>query len=62
MDWSSLLDDLWNYAASRPKELEAKIQSCLKGHSTESYPHIKQALPLAPRVKLTEVLAWNLRK
>lgn len=37
MDWNSLLDDLWNYSASDPTELEAKIRSCLKGHSTESF-------------------------
>lgn len=35
MDWESLLDELWSYAASDPKELETKIRSCLKGHSSE---------------------------
>lgn len=35
MDWETLLDKLWSFAASDPKELEAKIRSCLKGHSSE---------------------------
>lgn len=35
MDWEALLDELWSYAASDPKELEMKIRSCLKGHSSE---------------------------
>lgn len=35
MDWESLLDELWSYAASDPNELETKIRSCLKGHSSE---------------------------
>ena len=35
MDWEALLDDLWSYAASDPNELETKIRSCLKGHSSE---------------------------
>jgi len=35
MDWEALLDELWRYAASDPKELETKIRSCLKGHSSE---------------------------
>lgn len=34
-DWEALLDELWNYAASDPNELESKIRSCLKGHSSE---------------------------
>ncbi|WP_231692545.1 hypothetical protein [Thiopseudomonas alkaliphila] len=37
MDWNSLLDELWNYCASAPKELEAKLLTCLKGHSTEFF-------------------------
>lgn len=36
MDWEALLDDLWSYAASDPNELETKIRSCLKGHSSKS--------------------------
>lgn len=35
MDWEALLDELWRYAASDPKELETKIRACLKGHSSE---------------------------
>ncbi|WP_374438324.1 tetratricopeptide repeat protein [Pseudomonas panipatensis] len=35
MDWESLLDELWSYAASDPNELVTKIRSCLKGHSSE---------------------------
>ncbi|WP_256577989.1 hypothetical protein [Pseudomonas sp. Irchel s3h17] len=35
MDWESLLDELWSYAASDPMELETKIRSSLKGHSSE---------------------------
>ena len=35
MDWESLLDELWSYAASDPIELETKIRSSLKGHSSE---------------------------
>ena len=35
MDWEALLDGLWSYAASDPKELETKIRACLKGHSSE---------------------------
>jgi hypothetical protein len=35
MDWEALLDELWSYAASDPNELETKIRSCLKGHSSE---------------------------
>lgn len=34
-DWGTLLDELWSYAASDPNELESKIRSCLKGHSSE---------------------------
>ncbi|VVN86444.1 hypothetical protein PS689_01534 [Pseudomonas fluorescens] len=35
MDWESLFDELWSYAASDPMELETKIRSSLKGHSSE---------------------------
>ncbi|KQW35120.1 MULTISPECIES: hypothetical protein [Pseudomonas] len=35
LDWKALLDELWSYAVSDPKELEAKIRTCLKGHSFE---------------------------
>lgn len=35
MDWEALLDELWSYAASDPKELETKIRACLKGQSSE---------------------------
>jgi hypothetical protein len=35
MDWEALLDELWSYAVSDPNELETKIRSCLKGHSSE---------------------------
>lgn len=35
MDWESLLDELWSYSASDPMELETKIRSSLKGHSSE---------------------------
>lgn len=35
MEWEALLDELWSYAASDPKELERKIRSCLKDHPSE---------------------------
>lgn len=35
MDWEALLDKLWSFASSDPKELETNIRSCLKGHSSE---------------------------
>lgn len=35
MDLASLLDELWSYAASDLSELEKKIRSSLKGHSSE---------------------------
>jgi len=35
MDLASLLDELWSYAASDISELEKKIRSSLKGHSSE---------------------------
>ncbi|KIY16183.1 hypothetical protein [Pseudomonas amygdali] len=35
MDWESLFVELWSYAASDPMELETKIRSSLKGHSSE---------------------------
>jgi hypothetical protein len=35
MHWESLLDELWSYASSDPVELETKIRSSLKGHSSE---------------------------
>ncbi len=35
MDWESLLDELWDYVAPDSNELETKIRSCLKGHSSE---------------------------
>jgi hypothetical protein len=35
MDWEALVDELWSYATSNPKELETKIRACLKGHSSE---------------------------
>lgn len=64
MDWNSLLDDLWNYGASDPKELEAKIRSCLKGHSTESFlgeisRHIAQGQHDTARQSLTDFLALH---
>lgn len=64
MDWNSLLDDLWNYAASHPKELETKIRSCLKGHSTESFlgeisRHIAQGQHDTARQSLTDFLALH---
>ena len=64
MDWNSLLDDLWNYAASHPKELETKIRSCLKGHSSESFlgeisRHIAQGQHDTARQSLTDFLALH---
>ncbi|WP_225231651.1 hypothetical protein [Pseudomonas amygdali] len=35
MDWETLLNELWSYVASDPDELEKKIRSCLKGHSSD---------------------------
>lgn len=64
MDWYSLLDDLWNYAASDPQELETKIRSCLKGHSTESFlgdisKHIAQGQHNKARHRLTDFLTHH---
>lgn len=64
MDWNSLLDDLWSYGASDPKELEAKIRSCLKGHSTESFlqeisGHISQGQHDTARQRLTDFLTGH---
>ncbi len=61
MDWEALLDELWSYAASAPKELETQIRICMKGHSSEG---LLQAISLlitqgqhAPaRALLTEFL------
>lgn len=64
MDWNSLLDDLWKYTASDPKELESKIRSCLKGHSTESFlrdisEHIVQGQHGKARQRLNDHLAHH---
>jgi hypothetical protein len=61
MGWESLLDELWSFAASDPSELETKIRSCLKGHSSEG---LLQAISLlitqdqhaTARALLTELL------
>jgi len=61
MDWEALLDELWSYAASHPKELETKIRSCLNGHSSEgllqAISHlIAQGQRATARALLTEFL------
>ncbi|MCQ4231996.1 hypothetical protein M8P87_19370 [Pseudomonas stutzeri] len=61
MDWESLLDELWSYAASDPNELESKIRACLKGHSSEGLLQaisllITQGQHATARVLLTEFL------
>ncbi|GGH96294.1 hypothetical protein CFY91_06200 [Pseudomonas fluvialis] len=61
MDWEALLDELWSYAASDPKELETKIRACLKGHSSESLLQaisllITQGQHATARALLTEFL------
>ncbi|WP_153014261.1 hypothetical protein [Pseudomonas sp. EpS/L25] len=61
MDWEALLDELWSYAASDPKELETKIRSCLKGHSSEGLLQaisllIAQGQQATARALLTEFL------
>lgn len=61
MDWEALLDELWSYAASDPKELETKIRSCLKGHSSEGLLQaisllITQGQHSTARALLTEFL------
>jgi hypothetical protein len=61
MDWEALLDELWSYAASDPKELETKIRSCLKGHSSEGLLQaisllITQGQHATARALLTEFL------
>ncbi|GLU39868.1 hypothetical protein [Pseudomonas sp. NBRC 100443] len=61
MDWETLLDELWSYAASDPKELETKIRSCLKGHSSEGLLQaisllITQGQHATARALLTEFL------
>lgn len=61
MDWKALLDGLWSYAASDPKELETKIRACLKGHSSEGLLQaisllITQGQHATARALLTEFL------
>lgn len=61
MDWKALLDELWSYAASDPKELETKIRACLKGHSSEGLLQaisllITQGQHATARALLTEFL------
>lgn len=61
MDWETLLDGLWSYAASDPKELETKIRACLKGHSSEGLLQaisllITQGQRATARALLTEFL------
>lgn len=61
MDWEALLDELWSYAASDPKELETKIRACLKGHSSEGLLQaisllITQGQHATARALLTEFL------
>ncbi|WP_394375212.1 hypothetical protein [Stutzerimonas frequens] len=61
MDWEALLDELWSYAASDPKELETKIRACLKGHSSEGLLQgisllIAQGQHATARALLTEFL------
>ena len=60
-DWETLLDELWSYAASDPNELEMKIRSCLKGHSSEGLLQaisllITQGQHATARALLTEFL------
>lgn len=52
MHWESLLDELWSYAASDPVELETKIRSSLKGHSSEGL-HQAISLLVAPEQHAT---------
>lgn len=61
MDWEALLNELWSYAASDPKELETKIRACLKGHSSEGLLQaisllIAQGQHATARALLTEFL------
>lgn len=61
MDWEALFDELWTYASSDPEELETKIRSCLKGHSSEGLLRaisllIIQEQHAAARALLTEFL------
>ncbi|OSR65076.1 hypothetical protein BV326_05454 [Pseudomonas syringae pv. actinidiae] len=61
MDWEALLDKLWSFAASNPKELETKIRSCLKGHSSEGLLQaislmITQGQHVTAKALLTEFL------
>lgn len=61
MDWESLLDELWSYAATDPGELETKIRLCLKGHSSEGLLQvisllITQGQGLPARTLLSEFL------
>jgi L-fucose mutarotase/ribose pyranase (RbsD/FucU family) len=61
MDWESLLDELWSYAATDPSELETKIRLCLKGHSSEGLLQaisllIAQGQDLPARTLLSEFL------
>ncbi|MBB4818965.1 hypothetical protein HNP29_002349 [Pseudomonas alcaligenes] len=61
MDWEALLDELWSYAASDPKELETNIRSCLKGQSSDGLLQaisllITQGQHATAKTLLTEVL------
>ncbi|WP_144957603.1 hypothetical protein [Pseudomonas oryzihabitans] len=61
MHWKALLDELWSYAGSDPKDLETKIRSCLKGHSSENFLQaisllITQGQHATARALLTEFL------
>lgn len=61
MDWEALLDELWSYASSDPNELERKLRSCLKGHSSEGLLQaisllITQGQHATARALLTEFL------
>lgn len=61
IDWETLLDELWSYAASDPNELEKKIHSCLKGHSSEGLLQaisllLNQGQHVTARTLLTEFL------
>ncbi len=61
VDWDALLGELWIYVAGDPKDLEAKIRSCLKGCASEGLLQsisllVTQGQHAAARVLLTEFL------
>lgn len=64
MSWNSTLNDLWSFTSSDPKELETKIRSCLRGHSTEAFlrditEHIAQGQHATARQHLNDFLTTH---